>query len=481
MQHPKVLRYFFLTEAWERFGFYTIQTLLVLYMTSQLNFEDSKAYTIIGQFTALAYIAPLLGGYLADRILGYRFSILIGGILLCVGYACLGLFPDFLFEGLSLIVLGNGLFKPNISSFLGQFYEKDDPRRDSGFTFFYIGINLGGLLGPILGGYLQQWFNWYTCFGVASVGLLVGILTFRSSFKLLENKGYPPRFSAVNNLFSLIIKHPLIIFILIFSAAIILTLFHFPDVTSHLLKIAGGIILISLIILTLKHKGMERKNMAVLIIMVLFSVIYWGLFFEVYFSVNLFTERAMDHTILGYSIPTAAFVGLQSIFIVLLGPLFAMMWKRINTKARFMTTPYKFAYGLFFTALGYELLVVVANHSMQNTLINCSWLFAFYILLVIGELFLSPIGLSMITSLSPSKYVGLMMGVWFISLGYGGAFSGILAQDANMIVNNETLASEIHIYKNAFQHFANVGFGASIILFLLSSWLTRWMGTSLKK
>lgn len=480
MKQPKVLRYFFLTEAWERFGFYTVQILLVLYMTSILNFSDSKAYTIIGGFTAMAYITPLLGGYLADRVMGYRFSILLGGILLCAGYACLGLFPNALLQGLTLIVIGNSLFKPNISSFLGQFYKKNDPRRDSGFTLFYIGINLGALLGPVLGGYTQQWFGWYTCFGIASAGLLVGTLTFRASFHVLENKGYSPRYPDIKSLANLLFSKPQILLLLLFVAAVVLTLFYFPNVTTNLLSVVGGLILIGLVILTLRQQATEKKHMFALIIMVLFAIVFWGLFFEIYSSVNLFTDRTVDHTVFGFAIPTAAFIGLEAIFIVLLGPFFASIWQRMNPKMRFMTTPYKFAYGLFFTALAYELLVVVINHSQIGTLVNPAWMVLFYLLLVIAELFLSPIGLAMITRLSPEKHVGLMMGVWFISLGYGGAFSGFLAQDAS-ILKTQALVDQIHVYKNAFQHFANVGFGAFIILFLIAPWLTKLMYGSASK
>ena len=475
MKQPAVLRYFFLTELWERFGFYTVQTLLVLYMVSALNFSDDRAYTIIGSFTALAYITPLLGGYLADRIIGYRLSIILGGLLLCAGYACLGLFPHQLLEGLTLVVLGNGLFKPNISSFLGQFYEKDDPRRDSGFTLFYIGINIGGLLAPVLGGFIQKWFGWYTCFGVASVGLLIGVLTFRASFSLLQDKGASPRYPHLSKLHQLIFAKPQIFFLLALAMAVIFALFNFPDLTTNLLKIVGVLLLIGLAIITLKQTRVERKHMTALIVMLLFSVVFWGLFFEMYFSVNLFTDRAVDHVIFGFTIPTAVFVGLESTFIILLGPLFALVWQRTNPRMRFMTTPYKFAYGLLFVALAFELLAVVVNHSAIGVAIHPIWLVVFYILFVFAELFLSPIGLSMITSLTPAKYVGLMMGVWFLTLGYGGALSGILAQDASILETTESLAVQMHIYKNAFQHFANFGFVAFAVLFLAAPILTKLM------
>lgn len=475
MKQPAVLRYFFLTELWERFGFYTVQTLLVLYMVSALNFNDDRAYTIIGSFTALAYITPLLGGYLADRILGYRFSIILGGILLCAGYACLGLFPQALLGGLTLVVLGNGLFKPNISSFLGQFYEKDDPRRDSGFTLFYIGINIGTFLASVLGGFLQKWFGWYTSFGVASVGLLIGILTFRAAFPLLQEKGLSPRFPHLSKLHQLIFSKPQILLLLALAAAGIFALFNFPDITTNLLKVAGALLLIGLIILTLKHRSVERKHMIALIVMLLFSIVFWSLFFEIFFSVNLFTERAVDRVAFGFTIPAAAFIGLEAMFIIILGPLFAFTWQRTNLRMRFITTPYKFAYALLFLALAFELLVVVVNHSTIGIAINSLWLIPFYLLIVFAEMFLSPIGLSMITTLSPPKYVGLMMGVWFLTLGYGGALSGILAKDASILKATESLANQMHIYKNAFQHFANLGFVAFAVLFLAAPLLTKLM------
>lgn len=479
MKQPKALSYFFLTEAWERFGFYIIQTLLVLYMVSISHLSDRNAYTIIGQFTALAYITPILGGYLADRIAGYRFCILLGGILLCAGYAILSIFPEMLLVGLTCMVVGNSLFKPNISSFLGEFYTENDPRRESGFTIFYIGINIGAFLGPVLGGYIQQWFGWHVCFGIASIGLIIATLTFRASFHVLENKGLAPKLPTTS-FAHLIIKQPRILALLLVIGAAVFVLFNCPNLTTHLLKVAGAIILLGLIFLTLKHRGAERKHMAVLIVMLLFSVIFWGLFFEIFFSVNLFTDRGVEHMVFGHTIPTAVFLGLEATFIILLGPLVASLWKRTGPNTRFMTTPYKFSYALLFTALAYELLVVVINHSPEGMNIHASWIILFYVLIVMGELFLSPIGLSMITSLTPKKYIGLMMGVWFITLGYGGALGGFLAQDASISDTTQSLASQIHIYKNAFQHFANIGFVAFLVLFFISPFLTRWILSSNK-
>lgn len=475
MQQPRVLRYFFMTEVWERFGFYTIQTLLVLYMVSALKLSDSQSYTIIGEFTALAYIMPLLGGYLADRILGYRFSIMLGGILLCAGYALLGIFPESILVGLSLVIMGNGLFKPNISSFLGQFYGENDPRRDSGYTLFYIGINIGGLVAPLLGGFIQEWFGWYACFAVASVGLIIGVLTFRMSYRLLENKGFSPRYPEITTLPRLLISKPNISLGLVVLIGIIFTLMNFPAITTQLLNVVGVILVIGLIILTIRQNAVERKHMTALIVMLLSSVVFWGLFFEMYFSVNLFTERAVNRTIGTFTIPTAAILALESTFIIILGPLFALLWKHINPKTRFMTTPFKFAYGLLFIAIAFELLAFVISRTDTGAPIHIAWMVLFYVLFVVAELFLSPIGLSMITTLSPTKYVGLMMGVWFITLGYGGALSGFLAQKANVPDTVIALADQMHIYKHAFQHFANFGFVAFAILLIAAPILTKLM------
>lgn len=475
MKQPQVLRYFFLTEVWERFGFYTIQTLLVLYMVSSLKLSDSKSYTIIGEFTALAYIMPLLGGYLADRVLGYRFSIMLGGLLLCTGYALLGIFPESILVGLSLVIMGNGLFKPNISSFLGQFYGKNDPRRDSGYTLFYIGINIGGLIAPLLGGFIQQWLGWYACFAVASIGLIIGMLTFKMSYPLLQNKGFSPRYPNITTLPKLLLSKPRISLGLTALIAVIFTLMNFPTITTSLLDIVGVILIVGLTVLAIKQKSPGRKHMAALIVMLLFSVVFWGLFFEMYFSVNLFTERAVNRTIGTFTIPTAAIIGLESTFIIVFGPLFALVWQRMNPKTRFMTTPFKFAYGLLFIAIAFELLAWVIQHTGVGTPVNVAWMILFYVLFVTAELFLSPIGLSMITALSPIKYVGLMMGIWFITLGYGGALSGFLAQEANVPETVTALADQMQIYKHAFQHFANFGFAAFAILFLAAPILSKLM------
>ena len=475
MKQPQVLRYFFLSEVWERFGFYTIQTLLVLYMVSALKLSDSKSYTIIGEFTALAYIMPLLGGYLADRVLGYRFSIILGGLLLCAGYALLGIFPESILVGLSLVIMGNGLFKPNISSFLGQFYGENDPRRDSGYTLFYLGINIGGLVAPLLGGFIQQWLGWNACFAVASIGLIIGVITFRMSYPLLQNKGFSPRYPTITKLTKLLFSKPQISLGLIVIIAAIFMLMNFPDITTNLLNIVGVILIVGLIILAIKQNSLERKHMAALIVMLLFSVIFWGLFFEMYFSVNLFTERAVNRTIGTFTIPTAAIIALESTFIIILGPIFALVWQHMNPKKRFLTTPFKFAYGLLFIAIAFELLAWVIQHTGVGAPINVAWMILFYALFVVAELFLSPIGLSMITTLSPAKYVGLMMGVWFITLGYGGALSGFLAQEANVPETIIALADQMQIYKHAFQHFANFGFVAFAILFIAAPILTKLM------
>ncbi len=444
-------------------------------MVSALNFSDNKSYTIIGEFTALAYIMPLLGGYLADRILGYRFSIVLGGILLCVGYALLGIFSESILIGLSLIIMGNGLFKPNISSFLGQFYDENDPRRDSGYTLFYIGINIGGLVAPLLGGFIQQWLGWNACFAVASIGLIIGVITFRMSYRYLQNKGFSPRYPTFKKLPKLLISKPQISLGLIAIIAATFTLMNFPTITTNLLNIIGGILIVGLIILAIKQNPLERKHMATLIVMLLFSVVFWGLFFEMYFSVNLFTERAVNRTIGTFTIPTAAIIGLESTFIIILGPIFALVWQRMNPKTRFMTTPYKFAYALLFIAIAFELLAWVIQHTGVGTPVNVAWMILFYALFVMAELFLSPIGLSMITTLSPAKYVGLMMGVWFITLGYGGALSGFLAQDSNIPETITALADQMQIYKHAFQHFANFGFAAFAVLLIAAPVLTKLM------
>lgn len=480
MKQPRVLRYFFLTEMWERFGFYTIQALLVLFMVHSLDFSDKNAYAILGEFTALAYVFPLLGGYVADRIMGYRLAVLLGGTLLCIGYACVALFSD-VFIGLTLLVLGNSLLKPNISSFLGLFYKEEDPRRESGFTIFYMGINVGSLGAMLFMGFIQEKFGWHICFAVASIGLLFGIITFLRSYKHLEGQGLTPKAPRVTNLFIYLIKFPLVSFALVVLAVVVYFVLRHPNETNEALAVVGAILFFGLIVLACKLRGVERKHMLALLILIISSIVYWGLYFQMFSSVNLFTDRLIEREIVGFQIPAIAFIAMNSIFILILGPVLSRLWEKTYRFKRLTSTPMKFTYALLIMGTALQILVFSTQQASGYQLLNPLWMIAFYFLITLSEMLLSPIGLAIVTELSPKKYSGLMMGVWFIALGFGGALSGYLSQGATIPKGLSEISKELPIYQGAFQHSANLAYIAGIGLFVVSPFLIKMISWKKEK
>lgn len=477
MKQPRALTHLFLTEMWERFGFYITQSLLILYLTSALNFSDSKAYMILGEFTALVYIAPLAGGYLADRVFGARYAILVGAIFLGIGYFLLGIAGQkLLFLSLSIVVVGNGLLKPNISSFLGVFYYEDDPRRDAGFTLFYIGINLGGLLALGSAGFIQEKFGWNIAFLSAGVGIAVALLTFWFGFKTFENRGLPIPSNQISPEFLRGLRYKsslLILFLLTIIIAYFLLSSNF--FASLFQLILGVFILIVLFIMSSRLEKRVRNKFLALIIIIIASIVFWGMFFQAFASVNLFTQRIVDRHIFGILIPSPAFIAIESIFIILLGPFLASLWQRLHTKKLDPTPGKKFSLAMFSTSLAMLLLALVTHWTEASGLVHPLGIVIFYFFLTLGEMLLSPIGLSMVTELSPPHLTGLMMGIWFMALGFGGQLSGFLAEAAGVSHRVRDIHAASEIYRHAFVNNAILSFIVGLGLFALSPWLKRLM------
>lgn len=475
MRQPKALTPLFLTELWERFGFYLIQSLLVLYLTQALDFSDSTAFMILGEYTALIYIAPLGGGYFSDRILGPRYSILIGAVFLASGYTLLGLSGQkLLFLSLAIVVIGNGLLKPNISSFLGEFYYEDDPRRDAGFTLFYIGINIGALLALGSSGFIKEWWGWQVAFLCAAAGMFISLGTFCFGFKSYENRGMPIPYDQIEPKNFRWMSHKISILILIGAGVFIAhSLLIKTSIASILQPILGIVLLCILFFLSFKLKTSQRHKLWVLIILILASVIFWGLFFQMFSAINLFVERNVDRRWLGMTIPAPAFISLESIFIVILGPLFAFSWKRLHIKKLDPTPGIKFSLAMFCLALAMGVLVLGIHWHRPDGLVSPLWTLLFYLMVTLGEMFLSPIGLSMVTELAPPHLSGFLMGVWFMSMGFGGELSGFLAKQASIPKPSMSLSTMNAIYSHSFMTDALLSFIAGLILLVLSPWLKR--------
>lgn len=475
MNQPRALISLFLTEMWERFGFYIIQGLLVLYMTNYLSFSDTKSYAILGEYTALAYISPIIGGYLADRLMGYRYSIIIGAVMLCAGYALIATTRlDLLYIGFALAILGNGFLKPNISSFLGDFYDEDDPRREAGFTIFYMGINIGVMLSTLSSGIIQRNFGWNAVFATAAVGMLIAIASFYFGFKYFKDKGLPTKRADITPSFLKILasKTNFIIFLVLSTLGIYLLMIS-TDVGDIFLIVMGVILLVTLLYTSTSFEKSARNKFFALITLIIISIIFWGLFFQIFFSATLFIERNVDRTIGGFQIPTVAFISLEAIFIILLGPLFAKLWQSLSISNRNLSLGLKFSLAMFAVAASLSVLALAIHLTPHNELVNPVWIIFAYLLITIGELFLSPIGLSMVTTLAPKHLVGLMMGVWFMALGFGGQLAGYLAKQASIPNGMKDLALTNSIYQHAFMNYAALALIAGLVLLILTPWLKK--------
>ncbi|RDI46489.1 peptide MFS transporter [Aquicella lusitana] len=464
--HPRALPFLFFTEMWERFGFYIAQGLLVLYMTQHYGFSDDISDTISGIFAGLVYISPFVGGFLADRILGFKTSIIWGGFFLIAGYALLALSSTFalFYTALATIIVGNGLFKPNISGLLGTQYAPNDPHRDAGFTIFYIGINIGAALSG-LSGYVKNAFGWNITFAMASIGLIIGLITFSFGLKYIKPT---QQLKPVTRKF----KYQLFLYCILAIIGLSFLL-KIHSLANYLLPGAGLVLLVFLVVLTLQQNAEYRKRLLILNTLIVSSIIFWALFLQLFISANLFVDRLVDKNLFGIPLTTTVFYASESVFIILLGPLFAWSWQTLGKNDRNPSPVSKFVIGIFFAGLGFFALSTSTLYPDSAGMIHPLWVFFAYLLITIGELLLSPIGLSAVTLLAPPHLVGMMMGIWFVATGFGGLFAGMIAKIGSVPETAVTNAEKLVIYHTAFLDFAYLAFVVAIVLFFVQLLLKK--------
>lgn len=459
LRQPKALLFLLMTETWERFGFYVVQGLLVLYITSHLGFSDDVSFTLSGTFAGLVYISPFLGGYIADKYLGFKQAIIWGGFFLALGYFLLALSTSsfLLYPALGTIIVGNGLFKPNVSSLLGNQYKENDPRRDAGFTFFYIGINIGAVLSG-LSGYIRDSYGWNVTFALACIGMLIAMFTFLSGAKYLAPTSHVKHSASLN--LSILGCCLLAIFAINF-------LLEIHALTEWLLPMTGVLLIVFLTVITLKQPGLAQRKLWMLNSLIISSIIFWMLFWQLFIAANLFVERLVDKNLFGIHLTTTVFYASEALFIILLGPLFAKLWQTLGLKNKNPSPILKFVVGIFFAGLCFLTLGMSTLFPNAEHLVNPLWVFLAYLLITIGELCLSPIGLSAVTTLAPANLMGMMMGIWFAATGFAGLFAGMLAKVASVPIGITTNAEKLMIYQTAFLDFAYLAFIVAIVLFFL--------------
>src|SRR5882672_10177355 len=448
--HPWGLSTLFFTEMWERFSYYGLRPLLVLFMSAALaqggfGMDRGQAAAIVGIYGASVYLASLPGGWIADRLLGLRRAIMTGAVLISCGHISIGL-SSFahskvpFFMGLVLIVFGTGLLKPNISAIVGDLYPEGGARRDAGFSIFYMGINIGAFFGQIVTGLLGEKFGWHFGFGAAGVGMLIGLAT----FALLAKK-------TLGSLGLEITKHPdpvvqarqqrtgktllgvglvVLITVIVLAATGILPLN--PQVIGgYMTYVLVGVAVVYFAYLFIAGglSGDEKKRVGVIAILFVFAAIFWSAFEQAPTSLNLFARDFTDRKLWGFEIPATWFQSVNSFFIFLCAPFFAAIWVGMAKRGRELSSPAKFAMGLFFAGLGFVVMIFASYMVLSsNGAIKVSpwWLVVSYFFQTLGELCLSPVGLSSMTKLSPRKYVGQMMGIWFLATSVGNLIAGLV-------------------------------------------------------
>lgn len=425
--HPKGLFYLFFAELWERFSFYGMKALLLLYMTQHLLYQDENAFGILAAYMSLVYITPLWGGILADKMLGYRKSILLGGVLMALGHFFLFFeTPFFFYSSLGFIIVGNGFFKPNISSFVGALYDQYPEQRDAGFTIFYLGINLGAAIAPLVCAWIAAWYGWHYGFMLAGIGMLVGLLFFQQGLKkeVFGEVGKLPDEELYYHKKAGLHQGQWVGLGALGAIPFLAAIIYFHQYEHYIILLATVFLVAYLVNIYLKVSPAEQKRLVVVVYFTVLSTAFAALFEQTSSSLVLFADRNIN--LIG--ITAAQTNSINASFIVLLAIPFSMLWSYLNKINKNPSAPYKFSAGLILLGLGALIFgrsAVSADAFGQTSMV---YLFCGYFVLTVGELCLSPIGLSKVTELSPTQYVSFIMGVWFSSYFYGHFFAGKIAQ-----------------------------------------------------
>jgi POT family proton-dependent oligopeptide transporter len=483
--HPRGLSTLFFTEMWERFSYYGIRPLLVLFMTAALadggfGFDRQTASAIVGIYAASVYLASLPGGWIADRWLGLRRTIYYGAVLIALGHFAIALSsvlskPAF-FAGLVLIVMGTGLLKPNISAIVGDLYPAADARRDAGFSIFYMGINVGALAAPLITGALGERVGWHYGFGAAGVGMVIGLITYR--LRAAETlgplgvlpSGTPEQQRTVKNVTMVLLALIGLLMLLTMTGALTIN----PIAVGNRMRdvmVATAVAYFGYLFLFAGLDTNEKKRMFVILVLAVFATIFWSAFEQAPTSLNLFAQDFTDRNLFGWEVPVSWLQSVNSFFVITLAPVFAALWVTLAQRGREFSSLAKFTFGLLFAGLGFYLMVLAANAVIAGgpgTRVSMWWLTGSYLLQTLGELSLSPVGLSSMTKLSPRRFVGQMMGVWFLATALGNLIAGLVG--GHVDPNN---LSEMPLL---FQRTAMSLFIATAVLGLMIVPIRRMMG-----
>ncbi len=440
MGHPRGLMTLFFTELWERFSYYGMRGILVLFLVDAVRggfaMSTATAAAIYGLYTSMVYLVALPGGWIADNLMGQRNAIFAGGVVIACGHFSMAIPTVYTFyQGLILIIIGTGLLKPNVSAIVGGLYPEGGARRDAGFSIFYMGINIGALCGPLLCGYLGENINWHYGFGAAGVGMVLGLIQYRLGYRYFQTVGVMTheekdgRGPAIRKLvIGLVVLAA--IFLLLWGLRATLVKFTIQQFAQGLgyFVIVLAVLYFSLILFLGKLEAAEKKRVVVIFFLFIGAALFWSGFEQAGSSMNLFAERLTDRVYFGWEMPASWLQSVNPIFIIVLAPVFGWIWVALASRRREPSIPIKFFLGLFLLGVGFLVMAWGALYAVQDGPgVSPAWLVVTYFVHTLGELCLSPVGLSSVTKLAPRRLVSQMMGTWFMGAALGNLIAGLVA------------------------------------------------------
>jgi POT family proton-dependent oligopeptide transporter len=496
--HPRGLVILFLTEMWERFSYYGMRSMLIFYLTQHFLFSDTPAYGIYSAYISMIYISPIIGGFVADRWLGFRRAVLIGGILIACGHAGMavegaqatldaagqvhrdGLSMQILYFSLALIVTGTGLLKANISAIVGSLYSEGDRRRDGGFTIFYMGINIGAFIATLTCAKVAQLYGWSYGFGLAGIGMVVGVIIFILGRSWLEGHGEPPDPAVLAKpVFVGLTLNQTVIGACILVVFPVWLLVQNGAVVGGALGLAGGLAILAVIVYaTLKLEPVARNRVFAILLLMPFHALFWAFFEQTGTSMALFAERGVDLTLFGVPLAAGQIQSINPICVILFAPVIALAWTLLDRRDWEPGIPVKFALGLLQIGLGFLVFVLGIQLAGPGEKVWLGWLALGILLHSTGELCISPVGLSAVTKLSIARISGLMMGVWFLSNAFANYGAGLIAMTASiehMPGKEVDVVQALPVYGSMFTSVGWTAVGCAGFLLLISPLLKKLM------
>ncbi len=483
--HPVGLFVLFFAEMWERFCYYGMRGLLVLFITKALFEGDAKAFSIYGAYTGLVYMAPVLGGWVADKILGYKYAVIFGGILMAIGeFLILGGNMDWLYMGMAVIIVGNGYFKANISSIVGKLYDDQDIRKDSGFTIFYIGINLGALLATLVAVWVGETYGFKYGFGLAGIGMILGVLIFVAGQRYFNFAALPPNPEDLHKkVFGPLTKFHVTILLSLLLFPVLYLLIQNNSWVGYLLILVAAYVIFTLLKAGFESGKVLLHRMIIFIILCLLNIIFWSLFEQAGSSLTLFADRNVNReAFLGFWDMTAGQTQFfNPFFILVMGTIFTWMWMKLDKLKMNPNIPAKFGIGIMLVGVGF-LVTILGKEAAEDFLVPMWTIVGLYFFHTVGELFLSPIGLSMVTKLAPPKMTGTLMGAWFLSFAGSNYVAGsVLApltgtgEESSTTFVALTASESLDLYIDVFTQFGYIALVCGAIIIVFSPLLNKLM------